>query len=104
MELCDTYKLNQIKKPLGKKEAQKAQLVIVTCETSRKLNYTTELTELLKHLYSHFLLSDPSFTLTKLGITWQNLENDCHHIMDAIKAAHITLGGPPLTTSSRGHL
>ncbi len=70
-------------------EAQQAQLVIVTCKTSRKLNHTTGLTKLLKNLYSHSLLSDHSFTLTKLSITQQKLDNECHRIMDALKPAHM---------------
>jgi hypothetical protein len=68
--------------------AQQAQLVLVTRETSRKLNNTNKLAKLLKNLYKHSLLLDPSFSFTELGITRQSLDND-FDIMDALMAAHI---------------
>ena len=83
MDLYNTHKLNELKKQLEKVDAQQTQLVIFTCETNWKLNHIAELTKLLKNHYSH---SQP---LLNAHITCQNLDNDCQHVMDAIKAAQM---------------
>jgi hypothetical protein len=89
MGLHNTHKLNQLKKQLKKVEAQQTQLIVITQITTRKLNHMAELAKLLKNLYSHSSLADPSFTLTELIVAHQNLDNDRLLIMDALKAAHL---------------
>lgn len=69
MRLYYTHNLNKLKYQLKNVKAQQAQLVLVTCETSSKLNNTDNLVKLLKNLYKHSSLLDPSLTLTKLSIT-----------------------------------
>jgi hypothetical protein len=82
-------KLNQNKKPLKKVEAQQTQLVVITPETTWKLNHMAKHAKHLKNLYSHSSLADPSFSLTELGIARRNQDNNCNVIMDALKAAHM---------------
>jgi hypothetical protein len=61
-------------------EVQQTQLVLIPLDSSRKLNQTAKLTNLLKNLYSHSTLADPAYT---------KLDNDCHKVLDTLKTAQL---------------
>lgn len=89
MGLYNTHKLNKLKGCLEDVEDHQSQLVCFTLDACRKLNQTSELAELLKNLYSHLTLADPTYTLTELGISQCKLDDDCHKVLDALKTAQV---------------
>jgi predicted RNA-binding protein (virulence factor B family) len=89
MGLYNTHKLSKLKGCLEDVEDHQSQLVCFTLDACRKLNQTSELAELLKNLYSHLTLADPTYTLTELGISQCKLDDDCHKVLDALKTAQV---------------